>query len=77
LTREDREEVRFETSYIAIHYRNTSDLRMQWERVWLAIYSTPVIGSKEEIGCGTFGAVYLTTLIGCLSNDDGDAVDDA
>ena len=50
---------------------------MQWERVWLAIYSTPVIGSKEEIGCGTFGAVYLTTLIGCLSNDDGDAVDDA
>ena len=26
----------------AINYRNGSDLRMHWERVWLAIYSIPV-----------------------------------
>ena len=49
---------------------------MQWERVWLVIYSTPLIDNKAEIGRGTFGAGHLTTLIGCLSDDD-DAVDDA
>ena len=26
----------------AINYRNGSDLGKHWERVWLAIYSTPV-----------------------------------
>ena len=30
------------TTIRAINYRNGSDLGMHWERVWLAIYSTPV-----------------------------------
>ena len=48
---------------IAINYRNGSDLRMHWERVWLAIYSIPVSLLFTQVSL-VFTLVSLTSFPG-------------